>query len=264
LLFRVTARLNKQGKRFDQLIEALALAEFRQVIEKDRFAKKILVVIPAYNEAQNIAKVLQKMPKEIMGYQVEPLVADDGSQDNTEVLVQHLGFPVISNKINRGQGGALKLGYLVAQSEGAEIVVTMDADGQHDPVEIESLVAPIIRREADFVNGSRTLGKQLGGGTMRKIGNFLLNIIFIIMLRRKITDCTSGFRAIRTNLLSTFDLREQQFQSSEPLIEAIRHGARLKEVPITILPRQGGETKKPRDLTYGLKWFWAMLRAWWR
>ncbi len=264
LLFRVISLVNVQNDKFNQLIEALALKEYRETSDKRHFAKKILAVIPAYNEEKNIVEVLQKLPKEVLGYKVEPLVADDGSSDDTKKKVQSLGFTVISNSVNRGQGGALKLGYLVAQKEQAEIVVTLDADGQHDPNEIKKVVEPIVKGEADFVNGSRRLGKQIGGGSARKIGNVLLNIIITVLLRRKITDCTSGFRAIRTDLLSKFDLREQQFQSSEPIVEAIRNGGRLKEVPITILERQSGMSKKPQDVIYGLKWLRALFKAWWR
>ena len=264
LIFRLTSRINTTNRNIGTLVERLAFSEFEKEYGSRELRQKIVVVVPAYNEADTIAGVLEKIPKEVLGHEVTVIVSDDGSTDTTLRIAEAMGCPVISSKVNQGQGGALRLGYRVARAEGAEIVVTIDADGQHDPGEIEKLVKPILDGEADFVNGSRRLGRQFGGGSMRKIGNFVLNIFVMILLRRRITDCTSGFRAVRTDVISRFDLREQQFQSAEPLVEAIKHGAGLKEVPITVFPRKAGKTKKPRDVVYGWNWIKAVLKAWWR
>ena len=221
-------------------------------------------MIPAFNEAQNIGNLLKRIPSKIYDYEVDTLVVADGATDNTEEIVRELGFPVMVNKINRGGGTALRAGYQVALSKNAEIIVTMDADGQHQPEEIEKLVEPIINGEAEFVSGSRILGSHEKESRIRLIGIFFFNKIISILLRRRITDCSNAFRALRVNELKKLEFFEDQFHTTELIIQAVQNGIRFKEVPVTLLKRQRGETKKPGSLKYGWGFFKAIIKTWWK
>lgn len=264
-IWAIGLRLRKLEDRLGRLVHNMALRQFmKEYGPSADFRKKILVIVPAYNEAANLRNVLGRIPREVHGYQVEVIVAVDGATDETEEVVKRFDIPTVVNQVNRGGGAALKAGYELAIRHGAEIVVTMDADGQHQPEEIPKLVEPILRGEADFVNGSRVLGTQEKGDMARQLGIVFFNRLLSALLRRRITDCSNAFRAIRTEELGSLNLREEQFHTTELLIEAISSGLRYKEVPITILRRQSGETKKPRTLAYGAGVLMAIMRTWLR
>jgi len=188
----------------------------------------------------------------------------DGATDNTEEMVRQSGFSAIVHKINMGGGAALRSGYRVAQSKKAEIVVTMDADGQHQPEEIERLVKPIIKGNADFVSGSRILGSQEKDSRIRRAGIFIFNKMISILLRRSITDCSNAFRALRVSELSKIEFVEEQFHTTELVIQAVQKGLRFMEVPVTVLKRKSGETKKPRATKYAWGFSRAIFRTWWK
>lgn len=265
LLVRLTIRGNRMKRYLRQLVHNLAVRDFsREFGSTADYTRKILVIIPAFNEAVNLPYVLERMPREVLDYQVEVIVAVDGATDETEEVVRKLDFPAVVNQIKSGGGAALKAGYDLAMRHNAEIVVTMDADGQHDPEEIPKLVGPIIQGEADFVSGSRILGSQEGGALMRQMGILFFNRFVSFLLGKKITDCSNAFRAIRASELSKLELREDQFHTTEVLIEAISKGLRFTEIPITIRQRWYGESKKPPSLSYGMGFFRAIMRAWLR
>lgn len=258
-------RMRNLEENLSRLIHSMAIREFsREFSHATDYRKKILVIIPAYNEAENLRFVLGRLPKHILGYMVEVIVAVDGATDATEQVVREFDFPAVVNQINRGGGAALKAGYDLAIRNRAEIVVTMDADGQHLPEEIPRLVEPIIHGESDFVNGSRILGVQEKPAMMRQLGVFFFNRLVSLLLLRTITDCSNAFRAIRVSELSRLELREDQFHTTELLIEAISKGLRFKEVPINLRQRRSGESKKPPSFAYGMGFFRAIMRSWLR
>ena len=168
------------------------------------------------------------------------------------------------NPINRGGGAALRAGYEIAMNYGAQIVVTLDADGQHVPAEIPLLVEPILKGEADFVNGSRVLGTFEKESAIRSLGVVVFNRLVSALMAQPITDCSNAFRAIRVEVIKKLSLEQDQFHTSEFLIDAIKKGARVVEVGITIRKRQSGTTKKPMSLVYGWGFFKAILNSWLR
>lgn len=263
LFFYVLNLNNSNTRAISQLVEALAYLGYKEEYQENE-AGEIAVVIPAYNEEQNIGDVLQRIPKEVLGMGVQTFVVVDGGTDATEQVVRELAVPVVVNPINRGGGAALRAGYEVALESGAEIIVTLDADGQHLPEEIPNVVRPIIEDEADFVNGSRILGDFEPESRIRVLGVFLFNWLVSFLMFTRITDCSNAFRAIRADLLRKLTLRQDQFHTSEQLIEALKKGARVKEVGITIRKRQGGETKKPPSLRYGWGFAKAIITTWLR
>lgn len=230
--------------------------------EKDR--QEILIIVPAYNEEGGIRGVLNRVPTELMGYGVKTVVVDDGSRDATEKIAREEGFPVATLVVNRGQGDALRTGFEIAQLEGSDIVINLDADGQYKPEEIERLIVPIIAGEADFVLGSRFHGFYEEAGSVRHVGVVFFSKMISILSGVSISDCTNGFRAIRVSELHKLDLREDRFNATEIILEALRNKLRFQEVPVTMMRRAEGESKKPKRLAYPFGVFRVIIRTWLR
>ena len=247
--------------QFDQLVRKLGIGAFDITADK---IKPIMIVIPSYNEAENLQYLLPKIPAEIKGMNVGVLVIDDGSIDQTRQIVLEHGHTIVSNMINRGGGAALRLGYDILRDSGGDICVTMDADGQHQPEDITALVLPIIRDEFDVVIGSRILGAREKDNPIRIAGVHLFGAIISSLLGKRITDPSSGFRAFKMDRIKSIDLYEDQYHTSELIIEAVKKGLRVKEEPITILKRQFGKSKKGRDLIYGFHFARIIIKTWWR
>jgi glycosyltransferase involved in cell wall biosynthesis len=224
----------------------------------------ISVVIPAYNEERAIKGVLTRLPKELFSHKVEPIVVVDGGEDRTEEIVRREGHLVAPHRVNRGQGDALRTGFEIALARNAAIVMTMDADGQHLPEDMNKLVRPILDDEADYVMGSRFLGEYEERGGWRQQGILLFTSLINFLGRIHITDCTNGFRAIRARGLAKLELSEDRFNAPELIMEAVRHGLRIREVPVTIKRRAAGESKKPPRLGYPLGFLSTIIRTWLR
>ena len=264
LLLYLQSKLDEYRYQFDLLIRKLGHEEIEDVLKKEIADKEIMVIIPAYNEADNLKELLKRIPSEIKGKKVGVLVVDDGSDDNTKGIVTQAGHLVVQNKINRGQGAASRLGYDVLLRNNIQIGVTMDADNQHLPEEIERVVAPVLMNEYDLVIGSRILGESYKSSMMRTTGIHLFTRAINLITGLRLTDCSSGFRAFNVNKMSSLHLREDQFQTAEVIVEAVKKGLRIGEVPITIVKRKHGTSKKGRDIRYGLFFAKTVLKSWWR
>ena len=228
----------------------------------ERFGDRIAIVIPAYNEAENLDGVLPRIPARIGGVPAAVLLLDDGSIDGTAEAALAAGFVVARLPENRGGGAALWAGYSLMLDAGARIVVTMDADGQHRPEELEQVVEPVLSGRADLSQGSRVLGSAEPGAFARELGIAFFNRFVRVITGVRITDCSNGFRAMLPEVLPELDLRQPQFHAAEFLIEAVTRGFRLEEVPVRVLGRQHGSSKKPPALRYGWGFHWAIVSAW--
>ncbi len=265
LLFLSLSRNRNTEQVLDNLVRELAKKEFRRTNAKTKpNTYPIYIIIPAYNEADNIADVLKRIPETVFGLKNKTLVVVDGSSDETERVAKNLNKSTISHIINRGGGSALKAGYQIAMEDGAEYVVTLDADGQHLPEEIPELLKPIIDGEADLVNGSRILGHYEKDNQVRSLGVLIFNWLITILMMKRITDSSNSFRAIRMSEYPKLDLRQRQFHSSELLIESLKKGLRVVEVPITVKRRKSGESKKGTTFSYALGFTRAILQTWLR
>lgn len=264
LLLQSQGRITALSDQFDKLVRATAATGLVSRNRRDSPSAEILVAIPAYNEAENIGTVIQRVPRSVLGSSVEVLVVDDGSSDDTFQRAVECGAFAVRSPINRGGGAALRIGFDIARSSGARIVVTMDADGQHLPEEIENLVAPLLRDEADIVIGSRILGRRDKDSAIRYAGILVFNLVIRTLSSARVTDCSSGFRAITTRCLGELLLRQDQYHTSELIIDASRRGLRISEAPITVKRRLSGTSKKGRNLTYGLSFARTIFRTWWR
>ncbi len=249
--------------QIDLLLRRLGYEEAKNVLDKELFNKEIVIIIPAFNEEANLQELLSKIPRTIQRRSVGILVIDDGSTDNTAGVSCESGAVVVKNKINRGQGAASRLGYDVLVNYNIPIGVTMDADLQHSPLEIEKLVAPIINGEKDLVIGSRMMGAYRGS-TLRKIGIRFFTRIINFLANVRLTDCSSGLKAFNVNALKCLQLKEDQFQSAEVILESAKKGLRIGEVSIIIHTRKYGITKKGTDWNYGFNFGKTIIKSWWK
>jgi hypothetical protein len=265
LLIRTQSQADTNERNIRLLVESLGQTAFDwDAAERVPHGKRIVVVSPAYNEAENVGDVIEAMPKEIDGHHVVPIVIDDHSDDGTADVARIAGALAASLPIRRGGGLALRVGYDVALKLGADIVVTIDADGQHQPEELPTLVGPIIAGQADHVNGSRMLGDFERDSVIRHVGVHFFSWVVTLLTGQRVTDISSGYRATRADTLRKLILEQDQFWTSEVTIEALRQHARVLEVPVTFLTRRGGESKKPKSLRYGWNFSKAIVKTWLR
>ncbi len=268
ILFLLTVRSLWQTGKVDReltaVLEGIAWEEFRQAGLPERFRDKVAVVIPAYNEEDNLATVLARIPKEVCGVETAVMVVDDGSRDRTGDIARAHGAAVARHVINRGGGAALRTGYRLTADSGSQVVVTLDADGQHLPEEMSRLVKPVLDGEVDVAHGSRVLGHAEPNHYAREMGIVFFNRLVSFITRTKVSDCSNGYRAVRASVLPQLVLRQEQFHTSEFMIEAIKRGVPAREVPVTVTARLHGHSKKPAVLRYGLGFANAIVRAWLR
>jgi glycosyltransferase involved in cell wall biosynthesis len=226
----------------------------------------LAVVIPAYNEEPTVAGVVGEIPRGAAGLQTEVIVVVDGARDATASKAAGAGALVCDVPVNRGQGAALKLGYWLARARGAQVIATIDADGQYEPDEIGRVVSPILAGEADFVSGSRRLGAELTTDPVRHLGVLVFGALISVLVRHRITDPACGIRAMRAQVTADAVLEQPQYQASELMISAALHGYRLAEVPTTMRDRgvHATGTKKGGNFGYGVRFARAALRTWMR
>ena len=268
ILFLLVVRALSQGSRITRelsaVLEGLAWEQFKAAGHPDRFLGRIGVLVPAYNEAESIAWVLDRIPAQVCGAETAVLVVDDGSRDATGEIASQHGAMVARHVINRGGGAALRTGYRLLADSGATVVVTLDADGQHLPSEMERLVEPVLSGEVAVAHGSRVLGDAEPNHYARELGIVFFNRMVSLITRTKVSDCSNGYRAVRSDVLPQLVLRQEQFHTSEFLIEAIKRGIPAKEIPVTVANRRHGHSKKPAVVRYGLGFANAIVRTWLR
>ncbi len=215
-------------------------------VQPRRSARKLVVLIPALDEAETIGAIVSAVPREIVGVgRVEVVVIDDGSSDGTATVALLAGADdVISHPRRRGLVSAFKAGVREALRRGASIVVTLDADGQHDPAQIPELIEPILAEEADIALGVRPLAQTREGmSPMRRIGNIAGSRIASAVLGVTISDATSGYRAFTRDALLRLNVVSRTTYTVETLIEAAGKHLTIAEVPVPVRPRLVGESR---------------------
>jgi glycosyltransferase involved in cell wall biosynthesis len=226
----------------------------------------LAVVIPAYNEEPTVADVIAGIPAQAGGLATEVIVVVDGAKDATATRAQAAGALVCDVPVNRGQGAALRLGYWLARARGAQIIVTIDADGQYEADEIAKVIEPIQAGRAEFVSGSRRLGTELTTDATRHAGVIVFGALISVLVRQRITDPACGLRAMRSDVTAAVTLEQPQYQASELMISAALNGYRLAEVPTTMRDRgqHATGTKKGGNFGYGVRFARAAVHTWWR
>jgi glycosyltransferase involved in cell wall biosynthesis len=256
----VSERAIRRRREVDEHIDNVALGEFQQA-HGSPVLSPVAIVIAAYKERDNIGQVLEGIPEKICELAVSVIVVIDGEEDGTAEIVRRTGYFAVIAPVNRGQGAALRLGYRVARTFGAQYIITADGDGQTDPNELSAVLEPVLHNRADFVNGSRRLGTTHSKDTVRNTGVFVYAAIISFLTHTKVTDTANPVRAMRAELTARLILDEPQYQASEVLIGAIMGGARFMEAPITMRVRATGKSKKGGNLLYGVRYGRVVFRT---
>src|SRR4030095_4912814 len=202
---------------------------------------RLLLIIPAFNEAKNITSVLREV-KQLQILQ-DIVVVDDGSSDETAKLAQAEGVRVLKLPINLGYGAALQTGFSYALSKDYEACVLMDGDGQHNPHDIPSLLEPVLSGEADLSLGSRFLKEnRVAMPFGRRWGIFIFGKLLSFFTRQKITDPTSGLQVVHRRLFKCFlqDNYPHDYPDSDTLLKLHYASYSIREVPVSIRPRTQG------------------------
>jgi glycosyltransferase involved in cell wall biosynthesis len=201
-----------------------------------------LAIVPAYNEAGSIASVVREIRTADPGFEI--LVVDDHSTDGTSRLAAEAGARVVRLPFNLGIGGAVQTGYQYALEHGFELAVQVDGDGQHDPTEISTLLEPIIDGRADMVVGSRFIGDPHYRSTLgRRIGIRIFAALVSLIVRQRVTDTTSGFRAVNRVGIRLFAADyPHDYPEVEATVLVFRHRLRMVEVPVRMRERASGSS----------------------
>lgn len=208
--------------------------------------EKILVLIPAFNEAENIGPVINETIRAMtaLPHEFDVLVVDDGSADDTASLARAHGAEVIQLPLNGGIGVALQTGFKFAVERRYGALLRLDADGQHPPAFIADVLAPVLRKEADLCIGSRFLrGKGYQTSAVRRLGISWFSFLIAMLFKQRITDPTSGFQAVSERLAALYaDEYASDYPEVEALVNALGKGFRVVEVPIEMKERQSGRS----------------------
>ncbi len=204
--------------------------------------RRVLVIIPAYNEEGAIGGVIEEVRLHLPNADV--LVVDDGSGDGTPAIVKSREAQFVRLPFNCGIGTAMQTGYKFAQQNGYDVAIQVDGDGQHDPAQLPVLLKPILTGAADLVIGSRFLGSNgYKSTTTRRIGIAWLASFVSWLSKSRITDPTSGFRAGNRAAIRFFASEyPTDYPEPEVVVPLCRRGFRVVEVPVTMRHRQAGKS----------------------
>jgi glycosyltransferase involved in cell wall biosynthesis len=226
---------------------------------------KVLIIIPAFNEEETIVTVIEGLKNECRGFDI--LVVNDASTDATSALAHSTKLAtVVDLPVNLGIGGAVQTGLRYANRHNFDCAVQFDADGQHRAVDVPLLVNLVLSGECDVAIGSRFVGdsKMYGTDILRRMGIRVFEFISILLIRKRIRDHTSGFRAFNKEAIS-FIMREYPVDYPEPEIVVLlaRNKFRIKEIFTQMYSRQGGVSSIPvyKGPYYMLKVLIAMVMA---
>lgn len=207
--------------------------------------KKILMIIPAYNEEKNILRTYNEIKKynEKNKTKYDVIVVNDGSTDDTEIILQTNNIPHVCLPANLGIGGSVQTGYKYAAYNDYDVAIQYDGDGQHDINYIKNIINPILNDETDFVIGSRFVEdiSKFKTTKSRRAGINIISFFIKMMCGKKIYDTTSGFRAANKEIIKLF-AKEYPQEYPEPItnLELVKRGYRVEEIAVNMRERQGG------------------------
>jgi len=227
---------------------------------------KLTIVIPAWNEAATIAKVIKDIPRQIRGIsKIVVIVVDDGSSDNTAKIAEKNGACVIRHSRNMGLGMAFKTGVTYAINHGTDIMVNIDADGQFYPKDIPALVAPIVDGEVECTTASRFINKKYYPemNIVKFWGNWAMSLLISFLTGQRLYDVSCGMRAYSRHALLNFNLTGNFTYTQEAILNLAYKGIIIKEVPIKVIGRrQSGKSKMASNLfRYALRTSIIIFRA---
>lgn len=203
---------------------------------------RCLLIIPAYNEAENIEKVVDNI---VLNYsEYDYIIVNDGSVDETEEICIRNKYCFVSHPINLGIGGAVQTGYRYALKNHYDIAVQIDGDGQHDISYVKELIEPLVRGDADITIGSRFIMKEgFQSSVSRRAGIFFLSKLIQCLCLKRVKDVTSGFRAVNRNYIRIYaDNYPSDYPEPEAIVSAFMHGGIVREVPVIMKERTSGKS----------------------
>ena len=211
---------------------------------------KVLIIIPAYNEEENIADVIGHLTSQtstgvlVDHLSVDYLIINDGSKDSTLEICGNRHFQYLNLPINLGIGGAVQAGYIYAKRNGYDIAVQIDGDGQHDISYLKDMLKPLMEDKADIVIGSRFLEKEgFQSSITRRMGIKVLSFLIWLTTGKKIMDVTSGYRAVNKRFIDIYvNDYPTDYPEPEAIVTAIMNRGRIMEVPVQMRAREGGNS----------------------
>jgi glycosyltransferase involved in cell wall biosynthesis len=203
---------------------------------------KRIAIVPAFNEEQNIGRVVDEL--RAFDPELDVVVVSDGSVDHTTEVAAGRGAHVVALPFNLGIGGAVQTGFKYAYEHGYELAVRCDGDGQHIPAELPKVLGPVLDGRADIAVGSRFAGGEgYRSSATRRIGIRLLALIVSAIARQRVTDTTSGFQALNRKALELFAADyPHDYPEVEGMVMTIKHRLRLCEVPVAMREREHGRS----------------------
>ena len=201
-----------------------------------------LAIMPAFNEEGSIGAVIDEIRAFDSGFEI--VVVDDGSGDRTSEIARSRGVHVVTLPFNLGIGAAVQTGFRFARANNFDLAVQIDADGQHDPSELPAVLAPLLAGDADFVVGSRFTGdRAFRSSFVRRLGIRLFALIVSAIARQRLTDTTSGFRAVNRRGIALFAADyPHDYPEVETTVMVVKHRLRVKEVPVRMRERASGRS----------------------
>ena len=216
---------------------------------------KITVGIPAFNEEKNIASIISRLKD----FTDSIIVCDDGSSDMTAKIAEDMGAILVKHPKNLGYGAAIRTIFLKAKDLESDVLVTLDGDGQHQIMDVEKILKPIEKNQADIVIGSRFLDKKSDVPKYREFGINVITKVTNVSIKNKITDAQSGLRAYSKKVLSEISPSDSGMGiSTEILIKSSSKGFRIVEVPITI--SYAGETSTQNPVSHGTSVLFSTIK----
>lgn len=216
---------------------------------------KVLLIIPAYNEEESLRSLIEEI--KAVCPEVDYLVVNDCSSDDTERLLEELGANYITLPCNMGIGGAVQSGYRYAAQNGYDIAIQIDGDGQHDVRFVKDMVKLIEDKQADVVIGSRFIDKEgFQSSRARRIGIRILSVLIRLMCGAKVKDVTSGFRAVNRRFIELFaENYPDDYPEPEVIVTTKLYGAVIKELPVVMRERTTGKSSinLKRSIYYMIK-----------
>lgn len=223
-------------------------------LSKTKEAKKLVVVMPAFREAERIEDTVRS----VLQYCPNVIVIDDGSNDGTAEIAESAGADVVVHETNRGKGEALETGFARARELGANLIITMDADGQHDPADITKFVAAFEKQQVDVLIGNRMEANRDMPWIRRRTNQFMSWLLSRIM-RQRVPDTQNGYRMYRAAVLPYIQTRSKGFAAeSEQLLYLADHGIRIGSVPVKTI--YGDEESKIHPVQDTIRFFRMIAR----
>ena len=203
---------------------------------------KKLIIIPAYNESENIENTVKDIQEKAPDF--DYVIINDCSGDNTRQICEANGFNIVNLPVNLGIGGAVQTGYKYACRYGYDIAVQVDGDGQHDPAFLNEMAETLIKEDADMLIGSRFLEKEgFQSSKIRRVGISYFTWLIKLLTGKKITDPTSGLRMINRKLIEIFaESYPRDYPEPESVVHVIKLKKKVVEIPVVMRERQGGSS----------------------